>query len=250
VTGADLSPAPAARVTAALAECGRGNALLTFAGHDAGHSSGGHSSGGQAAGDFDDAAPGLVDEVSRWLGVRERRVAASLVVLGYAARLVGPSAAMLLCHGIMPDCRPAAVRFDFAAGRGFRLSLPAPAGWQSDDADALYQRWRDHVLDDHLAMVIGAVRHDTPVAPGLLWGNVASGLLGALAALVRAGATAPTRCADLAAEALAAGPLAGSGELTVAGDVRTFRRRSCCLYYRLPGGGYCGDCCFTGRITQ
>ncbi|MFC9282623.1 (2Fe-2S)-binding protein [Streptomyces collinus] len=24
-----------------------------------------------------------------------------------------------------------------------------------------------------------------------------------------------------------------------------FRRRSCCLYYRVPGGGICGDCCFT-----
>ncbi|CAM5415322.1 hypothetical protein STENM223S_05593 [Streptomyces tendae] len=23
-----------------------------------------------------------------------------------------------------------------------------------------------------------------------------------------------------------------------------FRRRSCCLYYRVPGGGVCGDCCF------
>jgi ferric iron reductase protein FhuF len=26
--------------------------------------------------------------------------------------------------------------------------------------------------------------------------------------------------------------------------VMTFRRQSCCLYYRLPGGGLCGDCCF------
>ncbi|WP_171907136.1 (2Fe-2S)-binding protein, partial [Streptomyces niveus] len=29
----------------------------------------------------------------------------------------------------------------------------------------------------------------------------------------------------------------------VAGD-GTFRRRSCCLYYRCPSGGLCGDCVF------
>ena len=26
------------------------------------------------------------------------------------------------------------------------------------------------------------------------------------------------------------------------GDGLSFRRRSCCLYYRLPGGALCGDC--------
>ena len=31
-----------------------------------------------------------------------------------------------------------------------------------------------------------------------------------------------------------------TGTLTGTG----FRRRSCCLYYRVPGGGVCGDCCF------
>jgi ferric iron reductase protein FhuF len=34
--------------------------------------------------------------------------------------------------------------------------------------------------------------------------------------------------------------LAGSGGI-ISGDLG-FRRRSCCLFYRLPGGGTCGDC--------
>ncbi|WP_057136207.1 (2Fe-2S)-binding protein [Mycobacterium tuberculosis] len=34
--------------------------------------------------------------------------------------------------------------------------------------------------------------------------------------------------------------LAGSGVLT--GPDLTFRRRSCCLFYRVPAGGKCGDC--------
>jgi ferric iron reductase protein FhuF len=36
------------------------------------------------------------------------------------------------------------------------------------------------------------------------------------------------------------GELAGTGTITSAG--LDFRRNSCCLYYRLPGGGKCGDC--------
>jgi|GEM_PF-1837329 hypothetical protein len=40
---------------------------------------------------------------------------------------------------------------------------------------------------------------------------------------------------------LGTGRLRGTGQLT--GTGLAFRRRSCCLYYRLPGGGLCGDCC-------
>jgi hypothetical protein len=66
--------------------------------------------------------------------------------------------------------------------------------------------------------------------------------MGALGSLARAGAVTPDRCADFAMTALADGVLAGSGVVTLTGDRLAFRRRSCCLYYRLPGGGYCGDC--------
>ncbi|MEU1022927.1 (2Fe-2S)-binding protein, partial [Streptomyces sp. NPDC005904] len=33
-------------------------------------------------------------------------------------------------------------------------------------------------------------------------------------------------------------------------DPAAFRRRSCCLYYRCPGGGVCGDCCFERPPTR
>ena len=35
-------------------------------------------------------------------------------------------------------------------------------------------------------------------------------------------------------------PLSDTG--TLGPDGEGFRRRSCCLYYRVPGGGLCGDC--------
>ncbi|MEY7980314.1 (2Fe-2S)-binding protein, partial [Streptomyces pilosus] len=48
------------------------------------------------------------------------------------------------------------------------------------------------------------------------------------------------RAGRLARELLTDPSLAGAGTLTGT----AFRRRSCCLYYRVPGGGVCGDCCF------
>src|SRR2546423_754961 len=48
---------------------------------------------------------------------------------------------------------------------------------------------------------------------------------------------------------LARGPRRGGGQLGVRAGRLTFRRRSCCLFYRLPGGGTCGDCPLRPRDT-
>jgi ferric iron reductase protein FhuF len=190
---------------------------------------------------FGSAVPALLTAVAGATGAREPRVAASLVVLGYSARLLGPSVAVLLRDGVLLDASPARVRFAYAAGTGFRLALPSPTGWSGPVPD-LTARWCETVLDDHLAMVVAAVRARVKVAAPLLWGNIASGLMGTLAALVRADAVRLDACVSFAAHSIAHGPLVGTGLLD--GALR-FRRRSCCLYYRIPGGGYCGDCSFT-----
>ena len=49
---------------------------------------------------------------------------------------------------------------------------------------------------------------------------------------------------ELATGMLARPPLRGVGEY---GPDRRFRRRSCCLLYRVPGAGLCGDCILAGR---
>jgi ferric iron reductase protein FhuF len=180
----------------------------------------------------------LVDAVGAWLGTPERRVAASMVVLGYAARLVGPTVAVMLRDGVLLDARPARVSYAYAPERGFRLWLDEATGWRGP-APELRTRWCRDVVDDHLGALVVAVRAVVPVAAGLLWGNVASGLAGALQALVRDGAVPAGQCYAAGVELLEHGPLRGSGHLS--GEL-TFLRRSCCLYYRLDGGGYCGDC--------
>ena len=211
---AGLVPLDPSAVRAVLADDG-GNPLSAFA----------SDVDGPAGSSLPGGATALVDAVGAWLGVRERRVAASLVVLGYSARLLGPT--VRLAHaGVVVDASPGAVRYSFAPGVGFRIGLTATVGW-SGPAPAVAAHWCRAVLDEHLGLLIAAVRADTPVAAALLWGNVASGLVGAARACGASAFLDTVR---------AHGPLHGAFR------TGSFVRRTCCLYYRLPGGGYCGDC--------
>ncbi|GAA3997043.1 hypothetical protein GCM10022384_50230 [Streptomyces marokkonensis] len=79
-----------------------------------------------------------------------------------------------------------------------------------------------------------------------MWGNAASALAGAgreLDGWARRHGRGDTaaRARSLTAGLLAHPLLTGTGTLTGT----AFRRRSCCLYYRVPGAGVCGDCCFS-----
>jgi hypothetical protein len=57
----------------------------------------------------------------------------------------------------------------------------------------------------------------------------------------------------LAERVLARPPLAGTGVLIRPDPARARRflvRRNCCLYYRIPGGGTCGDCVLTAEADR
>jgi hypothetical protein len=96
------------------------------------------------------------------------------------------------------------------------------------------------------APLVAAVRAQVPVAERLLWGNAASTVAAAKRLLVLQRPAAADRAADVAQAVLARGPFAGAGELLPPHDPDrnwSFRRRSCCLYYRVPGSeGLCDDC--------
>ncbi len=226
---------PGHRVEAALAETAARNPLSAM---------------GLGSDDADVAAASLftsppllssmIDAVGAVTGARERRVACSLMVMGYTTRLISPALGVLLSHGILLAADPANVRVSYAPGAGMRLALARPAGWTADD-DTLHTRGVD-LLHDHVAALLRAARQVTPVAMGLLWGNAASSALGALRSLALSGVPGDGRCAAFAARLLGHGDFAGTGTLTVRDGVPVFRRRSCCLYYRLPQGGFCGDC--------
>ncbi len=85
------------------------------------------------------------------------------------------------------------------------------------------------------------------MSPKVLRGNAASGLVGALRVLLDRvpGGTAVALAAGLLADG---GALGGTGRfIHEEGLGVAFIRRSCCLYYKVPGGGLCGDCVLRTR---
>ncbi|MBW5422392.1 ferric iron reductase [Streptomyces sp. BG9H] len=181
-----------------------------------------------------------VTKVAGRLGAPEDRIAVSVAQLGLAARLWSVALGSAALYGAVPDLDPALLRWD-ADGTspddlwiGDVRALPA-------DAETV----RDVVQHGHLAPLADALRARYRISAGLLWGNAGSALAGAVRELhgwaAREGREdVGERALDLGAALFDHPDLRGTGTLT--GTV--FRRRSCCLYYRCPDGGVCGDCCF------
>ncbi|MFA1539572.1 (2Fe-2S)-binding protein [Actinomadura monticuli] len=164
------------------------------------------------------------------LGTVERRVAASLVFQGLAARLWSPVVAAG-AGGVVPDL--SGLRWRWAPGESITLGLAEPRGWRVEGVAEAASLAHAVVVDGHLRRFREALLSFVSLADGLVWGNAASALAGSL----NVGAVEPERAA-LVRELLGRAPLAGTGSFGADG----FVRRSCCLYYRVPGGGMCGDC--------
>ncbi|MEV8243219.1 MULTISPECIES: (2Fe-2S)-binding protein [Streptomyces] len=185
-----------------------------------------------------------VRKVAAALRAPEPRVAASVAHQGLAARLWSVTLGCAALYGRVPDLAPRLLRWDPDASAPDDLWLTGVRPLPGDAATAA-----GVVLRDHIAPLTAAVHARYRVATGLLWGNAASALAGAGRELDRwaRGAGRPDtaeRARALTAGLLAHPLLAGTGTLTAARDGIAFRRRSCCLYYRVPGSGVCGDCCF------
>ncbi|MEU6372729.1 (2Fe-2S)-binding protein [Streptomyces sp. NPDC046909] len=180
-----------------------------------------------------------VQKVADALRASELRIAASVAQQGLAARLWSVSLGCAALHGRIPDLDPRLLRWDADGSAPDDLWLTELRPLPGDAANLAAA-----VLDGHLEPLAAALRDRYRVASGLLRGNAASALAGAARQLLGwAHANGRTdvaaRARALTAELLAHPALAGTL------DPATLRRRSCCLYYRVPGGGVCGDCCFT-----
>lgn len=167
----------------------------------------------------------LADRGGTGLDAVDERAAASIWFLGCAARIVSAPFGATVLSGTVP-----------------RLVLEHI--WIRGSGPVCYETvatgtdLHDDVVQPALGPLLDTVAREFAMSKQVLRGNVASGLAGA-ASVVRSARPALGARAD----AMLAGVLRGellrdAGRLTGAG----FRRRNCCLYYRLPGGGLCGDC--------
>ncbi len=180
-----------------------------------------------------------VAEVGRRIGSGPGRVAASTAQFGIASRLWSLGLGCAALGGPVPDLDPARLWWRLPPAGSLELWLPEPAARPAGDLG--------EIVLGNLAVLDAALRERYGVSAKVLRGNAASGLVGALRVLLD---RVPGEPAVEPAGALLAdgGPLAGTGTFVhEEGLGVAFVRRSCCLYYRVPGGGLCGDCVLRTR---
>lgn len=190
-----------------------------------------------------------IAHVRRVLG-SDDRVAASITFQGLAALLLSAPLTAVVLHGVLPSLTARSLFWRPSAGGPWPLWSGAPSGVEVGDADDAARALAGALFDEHLAPLIAAVRAQVAISERLLWGSVASSVASGKRLIGVERPKAAARAAAVAERLLATGPLAGSGDLLPAAgpDVAwTFRRRSCCLYYRAREGGICGDCVLTAR---
>ncbi len=180
-----------------------------------------------------------VDRIRTRMQVTEQRVAASTFFLGFAARLWSIGVGTAVGHGMLVDLPPERLLFRENDGQ-IALHLEHP---ESRRCDGLRAALADMVIDRHLAPLATALRRFGPISEELLRGNSASALLGAAQVFDRDRAT--TSGWEFARGVCADPRLSKAVHF---GD-NNYRRTSCCLYYRTPHGGLCGDCAL-GRVPK
>lgn len=200
-----------------------------------------------------------LETVATRLGTTEARVAASLVHQGLAGRLSSIALGPAVLAGRVPDLAGDALWWHPNRSAPDDLWLPSPfpspspspcsTPLPSSPEEDLASRLRAAVLRDHLVPLHHAISAATTISPKVLWGNAASALAGTLRVLhdwcrSTGHGEAAERAVALTASLLDTTPLRDCGTLDP--TVPAYSRRSCCLYYRVPGGGLCGDCVLRG----
>jgi ferric iron reductase protein FhuF len=222
-----------------------------------GRRSGGQLSGGQLSGgqlssgqlsSGEDHLDALLASVRAALGGCEPRVAASMFFQGYASRLLSPPLACLAVNGCIPFVRADRLCWRHPADQMIELGLTADGGW-AGSGRRLIEQLVAASFEEHLQPLADALRRRVRISAGLLTGNAASALVSGLALLAgRLGSD----WRSLAAHALAQPALRGGGRWGASpghgsDGKAVFVRRSCCLYYRVEGGGLCADCPLAAR---
>ena len=203
---------------------------------------------------------GLVSELAGRMGVDEFLTAASTFAVGLAARFWSITLGAVALGSALPDLDPAVLHWSTSQD-GPTLSVRRPAYWTpargAEPADRTEPADRSEsasqeiaaamdgpvlaaVLDANLDRLRLALAEIGGFATPLMWGNAASTLLSSARIVDRhLGHLGQGPSVRQAHRLLTDPRLAGAVVLRENGD---HRRRSCCLYYRVPDAGLCGDC--------
>ena len=178
------------------------------------------------------------------------RVVASVTFLGYASRVVSPLLGAAVAGGALPTPRPADLRWRAVPGGPLPMAYATTGAKPTADLDvtALAGALAEVAVGGLLLPLLACFRERFALSPKVLHGNVASALAGAAGMIAGAAPEHAARAAEVVDRMLGLPPLAGAGTLVRPQPERArwfLVRRNCCLYYRIPGGGTCGDCVLT-----
>ncbi len=191
-----------------------------------------------------------VATLGRLLGTREQRPVASILHLGAASAMCAPLLATAATDRIVPALRSDELRFGFRDGGPLQLSAVAIADAQPALLPELAQQLIAVAIAGILEPFTQALIAAVPLPEKTLSGNLFSALAAAARLVTPEAAGARARAiVDLVARRYS--PLHDAGVLGWQADPENdprayFRRRNCCLFYRVPGGGICGDCILSG----
>ncbi|MCD2185656.1 (2Fe-2S)-binding protein [Actinomycetospora soli] len=186
-----------------------------------------------------------IDAVAEQLGA-SRRVAGSLLGLSVSARITGLVLGAAALHGVVPRLHDRLHWRPWAGGPA-PLWLDAPEAVDRQDDLAVSATAE---IARTLRPVLTAIGAQASVSDQVLWGNVASSVGGALRMILTDRPAAGARATEVARAVVGNPPLADLGEFRPEPGHPTgigFARRTCCLFYQVPGGGTCADCVLADR---
>ena len=183
----------------------------------------------------------LADQTRTPAGELDRRACASTHFLGLASRLVAPALGAAALAGLVPLLDPAGLAWQRVDRGPMPLAITTAGAAEVGDAGGAADALHAGVVHPVIAPLEAAFEAAFDLSPQVLWGNVASAVAGAATMLRLTGHPARVDPRSLAEAVTSRGLLAGMGQWTSTG----FVRHNCCLFYRVPGRGKCGDCVLT-----
>ena len=163
------------------------------------------------------------------LGGAPLRVGQSALLMGVASRLWSVTVVPAVRDRLLPDPSGIVAREEDGA---VILGVLEGRGWVDPTTDHLHE-----VLLQVLSPLVAAL----PLADRLLWGNAAASLY----AVPRVHGL--PEATPLVSDLISRPPYLGELDIVATGVAR---RRTCCLFYEVPGAGVCGDCVFHHSPTQ
>ena len=194
-------------------------------------------------------------------GEVEERVAASIVFGGLVSRLVSPQLGAAVLSGVVPDLTVADLWWrptQRDEGGPWPLAAGPAGGTEVGDlVEDMQVRHAAELMAERThaitSPVTAAFATSFRLSRRVLYGNVASALAGASAVLAGSCPARAEVAHRLTAQILALEPLRGTGKFVRSGPGGPrlqFVRHSCCLLYRVPGAGTCGDCVLTASRSR